>query len=227
MRDCGEKRGGRRRAGKTYELGVLLLHRADATWSEHWRRVFFAAAGALGAWPAAYNTRPRSARASWCWSRSESSRFAPLDVFNAELGTGKTPAYRFVGAVPPGPPVFRIGSVGLCTLPMSSAKGITDATESRRLSRSIDHVINHTPREIPALVRVRFGDKNVNEFNHGSTTLGHHVSDWRFFLYESRTSKRTCPSDGLDHRLTAPSFQIPFSMSDAYTDPFTSCTPHT
>ena len=68
-----------------------------------------------------------------------------------ELGTGRTPAYRFVGVpLPPAPPDLRIGSAGW-TLPMSSAKGNTDATESRRLSRSIDHVINHTPRESPAL----------------------------------------------------------------------------
>lgn len=94
-----------------------------------------------------------------------------LEAIEDELGTGSTPAYRLADAVPPGPPLaFRIGSVG-CTLPMSSAKGITDATESRRLSRSIDHIISHTPREIPALLRVRFVDKNVNEFSHCPTLL--------------------------------------------------------
>ena len=52
---------------------------------------------------------------------------------------------------------------------MSSAKGITDATESRRLSRSIDHIISHAPRESPALLRVRFVDEIVNEFSRGLT----------------------------------------------------------
>lgn len=168
---------------------LLLLPRVEATWSEHWRRRGFAGAGALGAWPAAYSTRPRSARASWCWSSNESRRFEVLDASDDELGTGRTPAYRFVGAPAPPPPDFRIGSVGLCTLPMRIANGITDETESRRLNRSIDHIISHTPRESPALLRVRFVDKIVNEFSRGLTGVGQPVSDCRCGPYESRTSR--------------------------------------
>ena len=81
-----------------------------------------------------------------------------------------------------------MGSVGLCTLPMKIANGITEATESRRLNRSIDHIISHAPREIPALLRVRFVDKIVNEFSRGLTRVGQAVNDCRCVPYESRTS---------------------------------------